>query len=452
MADPTQDTGGEAQQQEQSPDALDVAQDTFDTAKDVDELTHHEISEKLGLRKKEEPEGEGQEGGEQAEQPASGETSLKPEGPETPAGENAVNPAEKVADQGAKGAGKAGAGVAEDAVADAGADVAADAALEGGALLGAEAGLEAGALATAPESLGASLAVPVAIEGAKAGWKYKWWVIAVIICLLLGGLIMAYYFISKFFSFDKSSPVANSAVSSIESSVGSGKIVFDSANDLAKIKNADIGENPLKMMDYLSQKHESIEIHFSGLVAPGATITQENDQSAFDVTAADNIKCTDTSTNAKIIEFPINLNTKFDWKSKVLSNYSDKIRCAVGYYPKIDSPVSGKFSSTYGPGEFSVLELEKFAPMAAQEKTAEITDEILGANDDLGIDKNGDNNLLPTNVVLNPLYIKTNLSKTGSGVIDTLKSTIQKVYENQPGQGVIPSTADDGIGLKVKFL
>ena len=313
-----------------------------------------------------------------------------------------------------------------------------------------------GSAIAAPETGGLSLLVPAVTTLITKGYqflrKYRWWFLAAIF-FMSGGFIflLIYYTIFSHFHTDTSDTQNQALISDVTNLAASDKITFESPDDLSKIKDGEIGLNSLKMIKYLASKHDGLTIHYSGAKDVSDPDKKENAPSEFDITAVDKIKCTDTATKNKSVEFPISLNPKFDWQSQIPTGSINSVICAVSYYPMIEAPVKGPYADKFGPGEFKLAELTTFAPMASQEKTAELTNEIISANLVQGIDPNSEDSLLPQKIEIPKIYADSNLAHSGGGVPEELKSKIDEVYQNKNEyEGV--AVSDDSIGLHISFL
>jgi hypothetical protein len=410
--------------------------------------------------------------------PEAGAESVAPEAAETLAPEAAEAAAEVPAEAVAPGA--AGA-VAEAGTAEAAEVVGAGTAEAVGAA-GTEAGILATGAATAPETMGIGAAVAAgaagAMEVAKAAEKTakqikkasgglvdidptqkirhkatKWGLILAItlpILFVVLFVILIVYFIFPRFHTDTSNTQNQALISDVTNLATAGKITFESPDDLSQIQKGEIGLTSLKMIKYLASKHDGLTIHYSGTKAVSNPDKKENDPSEFDVTAVDKIKCTDTATKNKLVEFPISLNPKFNWQSQIPTGSIDSVICAVSYYPTLEPPVKGPYADKFGPGEFKLAELTTFAPMASQEKIMELTDEIISANSAQGIDPTSEDSLLPQKIEIPKIYTDSNLAH-GGGALEELKSKIDEVYQNKDEyEGVTAS--DDSIGLHISFL
>ena len=341
---------------------------------------------------------------------------------------------------GAAGAGGTAAAGAGTAAATTGGTAAAGTAAATG---GAEAVTIAGAgAAGAAETAGVSLAVAAAAIAAQEAKKQadkktpqqKAMYAFIILTLLALPLIIILITVSAVvprISFDKDDPVSRATISSIETMLAAGKIKFtNKREDLEKIKSGEIGKGALETINNLGKSHEQISIHYTGIreYAPG--LTKANDSFEFDITSVDKIKCTDTANGTQLTEFPIYLNLNYDWKSLVLPSYSDKVICAVGYYPTINSPTSTTYKDLFSPGEFPIQELPERAKMAVQEKSAELIDEIISQDRLLGIDSTTSESLLPMKISLDSALVDRNYKQsTTLGISVALSDRIKQAYK-----------------------
>jgi hypothetical protein len=199
---------------------------------------------------------------------------------------------------------------------------------------------------------------------------------------------------------------------------------------VAKIKNGDIGQNSVEMINYLAKRHQKIQINYNPKDATASTVTTgQNEPYEFDVVSADEIKCTDTTKNTEGPSFPINLSSTFNWSAQSAIENPDNYLCAVSYFPKLNSAVSNEFSKTFGPGEFRLSQIQSSGPMATQEKMAEVTSEAVSVNSNLGINVQSDQNILPNKVVLDS-KIATAVAKSGVTVADKLAPLEKEYYPN----------------------
>lgn len=297
-----------------------------------------------------------------------------------------------------------------------------------------------------------------AAAGGGAATAVSWPVVLIVlaIILLIIIILIVVAIVAPKLSFDKNDPVNQQTVASIQSYVSSDKIVFaNGGSDMQKIEKGEMGKPALDTINNLAKLHEQIHIHYTGTreYAPGQVGT--NDSFEFDIIAVDKIKCTDTSSNTKAIEFPIYLNLNYNWQSLVLPNYSDKIVCAVGYYPNINSPVSTTYKDQFSPGEFPIQQLPARAKMAAQEKTAQLIDEIVSQDRLLGIDSNSHESLLPAKITLDQTMLEKNIKRSNTeGLNSVLAEKIKQAYSATDSN--LPHTLLEPIknynGLHVSFL
>lgn len=304
---------------------------------------------------------------------------------------------------------------------------------------------------------GAATAGGAAAGGAAAtaiSWPVVLIVLAIILLIIIIMIVVA--IVAPKLSFDKNDPVNQQTVASIQSYISSDKIVFaNSSSDMQKIEKGEMGKPALDTINNLAKLHEQIYIHYTGTreYAPGQVGV--NDSFEFDIIAVDKIKCTDTSSNTKAIEFPIYLNLNYNWQSLVLPNYSDKIVCAVGYYPNINSPVSTTYKDQFSPGEFPIQQLSARAKMAAQEKTAQLIDEIVSQDRLLGIDSNSHESLLPAKITLDQTMLEKNIKRSNTEGLDSvLAEKIKQAYNTTNSE--LPHTLLEPIknynGLHISFL
>lgn len=309
----------------------------------------------------------------------------------------------------------------------------------GGAAAGGAAGSaagSAGAGTVAGTTGGAATAGGAAAGGTAAGgaaattvsWPVVLIVLAIILLIIIIMIVVA--IVAPKLSFDKNDPINQQTVASIQSYISSDKIVFaNGSSDMQKIEKGEMGKPALDTINNLAKLHEQIHVHYTGTreYAPGQVGV--NDSFEFDIIAVDKIKCTNTSSNTKAIEFPIYLNLNYNWQSLVLPNYSDKIVCAVGYYPNINSPVSTTYKDQFSPGEFPIQQLPARAKMAAQEKTAQLIDEIVSQDRLLGIDSNSHESLLPAKITLDQTMLEKNIKRSNTeGLNSVLAEKIKQAY------------------------
>lgn len=375
------------------------------------------------LKKEEEPEekpaeGEGDGGSDvPAEEPEVGAPT-----PEEGVGEAAEGAEAGVAEGagmeaglGAEGAGEVGAGLEAGAAesAMAGSELAIGAGLppvalaEGGAATGAAAAGTAGATAAAGAAAGAEAAAATTAAAATAPVAWPVWLIAIAIILGIGLIVIIAVVITSIISIsstDTSTSANQAIVSQVESAVLAKKLELTNSTDLDKIKQGEIAAPALKAIASLSKKHENIKINYnlddSGGTTTTTSATPQNNPYEFDVAAVDKIKCTNTASDTKNTEIAISLEKNFDWAKIIPANTSDSILCAVGYYPQLDAVKNGAFAASFGPGEFRLKDLAAAGPKAAQEKTAELTDEIIAMRDDLQIDPSGEAAAVPIQITV----------------------------------------------------
>jgi len=376
---------------------------------DDEQAGEGEDAEEQSAEADEEPDEAGEEPGEESEGDTDTQTADEPE-PE------AEGSGEAAAESEATEAGTAEAGVAE-----------------GGAAETATATAEAEAVA------GEAAAVETAVvegEAAAAGTLSGGWIIALII---LGILIIFFIVMMVVAIFarkaktNKADPAQAAQISTIKTAVASGNVGYDDPSSMTSIQNGDIGIESLSTQANLSKKHTWVRFHYLGA---NSTYLYENQPYEFDVTEVDRIKCTDPNTKSKIIDIPIVLDVNFDWSSLLAGNNPELI-CAEGYYPLIESQIKGKYYDVFSPGEFKLSNIATAGPALAQEKVAEIADEVISYNKENSVDNDSDASLLPRTIQINSKYNSANLAKTGPGVKDQLTNLVNSTYANPESDGGI---------------
>lgn len=333
----------------------------------------------------------------------------------------------------------------------------------GAGVAGAAGGAGAGAAAGGAAGSAAAAGGAVAAEGGAAagggiiaavGWPVILIVLAIVIIIIIIFIIIA--IVAPRLSFDKNDPANQQTISRIESSIASNHLILANKNeDMEKIRNGEIGKGALETIANLSGNHEQISIHYTGIreYAPGTT--KANDSFEFDITSADKIKCTDTATNTRLVEFPLYLNLNYNWQSLALSSYSDSVLCAVGYYPKIDPVIGSDYRNLYSPEEFPIQDLPQKAKMAVQEKTAEIIAEIISQDRLYGIDSQSPDSLLPVKINYDGAMASQNFKSKGTdGIASALQKTINQAYSKlyPDGNFQVLEPINNYVGIHISYL
>lgn len=293
----------------------------------------------------------------------------------------------------------------------------------------------------------------------KRSWKKGKWKMVGGCCLLLAILlilpiIIFVAIIGNFFAFDTNDSSNKAIVQNIDSMEASGKISFVDNQDLNQIKRGEIGISSLKLMNYLAKNHDKIVINYNPKSTSGnsSTVIGDNERYEFDIVAVDEIKCT-SSSGGKQITIPINLSSLYNWAQHSTNIISGDYLCASGYYPKTQTALNGTYAANFGPGEFPLEAIGTYGPMAAQEKLAEITADILDGNSRLGVAADSEGSILPAQIEIDKVYSGPSLKNKSVTVLSELKNKIDAAYpaiESTARQGVIP--ANKKYGVHVSFL
>lgn len=235
--------------------------------------------------------------------------------------------------------------------------------------------------------------------------------------------------------YDKTDSDNAATLISVQNSINQGVLTFDSSESQQKILDGDVSDKTLKLLEYLSSNHELIKIYYVKSLQAGT----ENEAYEFDIGIIDKIKCTNTATAQKAIELPVDLTINADWTSMV-NGLDGNLLCALGYYPTIDKPTMGKYADLFGPPQFRLSDITKYGPVAAQEKTVETIDEIIGLNKFRGIANDSDQSLLPYSLTINSKFYGFNL-------MDNTKATLRQALSTSLNQAYVKS--EDGVGLQV---
>jgi hypothetical protein len=289
-------------------------------------------------------------------------------------------------------------------------------------------------------------------------WKENKWKVVGNSCIFLAILMILPFIliiaaVGKFLSFDTTSDTNKQTVSSIESLQSSGFLSFVDDKDLEKIKTGEIGQNSIEMINYLAKRHKKIQINYSPASGSATSTPSGNQPYEFDIVSVDEIKCTDTIKNIQGPSIPIYLSSAFDWTQSAGINNPDDYLCAVSYYPKLGSAVAGKYSKTFGPGEFRLSQLKSSGPMAAQEKMAEVASEAVSVNSNLGINVQSDQNILPIRVSLDD-KIAGAMTIAGKTVLDELAPLEKQFYPNivdQKTEGIVEGKGQN-YGVHIAYL
>lgn len=287
----------------------------------------------------------------------------------------------------------------------------------------------------------------------KEYWKQNKWRIIGGSCLVLALLAIAPFIImivmiSKFLFSDNTEPTNKAIINSISSLSSSGRLFFTSSGDLDAIKNGEISQNSLKMINYLAKKHQRIEINYSPKT--DETSTGANEPYEFDIVSVDEIRC--SVNGQKVGSVPIYLNSDYDFVSAAKNIPSNAI-CASSYYPNIEAQIKSVYYDQFSPGEFLAGEIATRGKMAAQEKLAEAIDDILKANANLKIDSSSDDSVLPVTITIDDKYATINQKDNSAGVLLVMKEKISHYYPtaDSSSSGVV-KTVGQKYGLHIGFL
>ncbi len=383
------------------------------------------------------------------------------------AGGKVVGAGEKAADAGSKAVG-AGEKVAElgGQAANAGAK-----AVEGAEAIGegAVAAAEGAEIAAAPETLGVSLAAVAATEVAKNAPKVaktaikigkegvkikegvesadrlakkgvKWLACCAIIAIIPIAYTM--YVVEKLYQLNPAVWAVKAIKSLLKNSTSSGALVFDDPASQKAIDENQISEGSLRIMTDISKQYK-VTIHYKG--SPSPATGKENEPYEFDITSAGEIKCTDVTSNKKI-EPPtkISLEYDFNWPS-VVAPGTENYLCAVGYYPKLESPITSLGSSLYGPGEFALRDIATYGPQAAQQQIYEVGELILRKSAE---NSEKESDFPVSKILVPPLYFDSNLKTGMSGIGETLTRRAKEIFPDlSPNEIIKKDTNTKGVHI-----
>lgn len=287
----------------------------------------------------------------------------------------------------------------------------------------------------------------------KEYWKQNKWRIIGGSCLVLALLAIAPFIImivmiSKFLFSDNTEPTNKAIINSISSLSSSGRLFFTSSGDLDAIKNGEISQNSLKMINYLAKKHQRIEINYSPKT--DETSTGANEPYEFDIVSVDEIRC--SVNGQKVGSVPIYLNSDYDFATAA-KNIPANAVCASGYYPNIEAQIKSVYYDQFSPSEFLAGEIASKGKMVAQEKLAEAIDDILKANANLKIDSSSDDSVLPVTITIDDKYATINQKDNSAGVLLVMKEKISHYYPtaDSSSSGVV-KTVGQKYGLHISFL
>lgn len=287
----------------------------------------------------------------------------------------------------------------------------------------------------------------------KEYWKNNKWKIIGGSCLALALLAIAPFIIlivmiSKFLFSDNSEPTNKAIINSISSLNSSQRLFFTGSGDLDAIKNGEIAQNSLKMINYLAKKHQRIEINYSPKTAE--TTTGTNEPYEFDIVSVDEIRC--SQNGQKVGAIPIHLNSDYDFAAAA-KNIPDSAICASGYYPNIELEAQTAYREQFSSGEFRSSEIVAKGKMAAQEKLAEVVEDIFQANSYLKIDSDSEDSVLPATITIDDKYATINQKDNSAGVLVVMKDKILHYYPtgDLSGGGVVKSTGQK-YGIHISYL
>ncbi len=287
----------------------------------------------------------------------------------------------------------------------------------------------------------------------KEYWKQNKWRIIGGSCLVFALLAIAPFIImivmiSKFLFSDNTEPTNKAIINSISSLSSSQRLFFTGSGDLDAIKNGEISQNSLKMINYLAKKHQRIEINYSPKT--DETSTGANEPYEFDIVSVDEIRC--SVNGQKVGSVPIYLNSNYDFVSAAKNIPSNAI-CASGYYPNIEAQIKSAYFDQFSPGEFLAGEIATRGKMVAQEKLAEITEDIFKANSNLKINSSSDDSVLPAAITIDDKYATINQKDNSAGVLVVMKDKIAHYYPtaDSSSTGVLKSTGQK-YGIHISFL
>lgn len=287
----------------------------------------------------------------------------------------------------------------------------------------------------------------------KKYWKDNKWKIIGRSCLVLALLAIAPFvitivMISKFLFSDNNEPTNKAIINSISSLNSSQRLFFTGSGDLDAIKNGEIAQNSLKMINYLAKKHQRIEINYSPKTAEitGGT----NEPYEFDIVSVDEIRC--SQNGQKVGTIPIYLNYNYDFATAA-KDIPDSAICASGYYPNIELKTQTMYHEHFSPGEFGVSEIATKGKMAAQEKLAEVVEDIFQANSYLKINSDSEDSVLPATIIIDDKYATINQKDNSAGILVVMKEKILHYYPagDLSGGGVVKST-EQKYGIHISYL
>ena len=287
----------------------------------------------------------------------------------------------------------------------------------------------------------------------KEYWKDNKWKIIGGSCLVLALLAIAPFIImivmiSKFLFSDNSEPTNKAIINSISSLNSAQRLFFTGSGDLDAIKNGEIAQNSLKMINYLAKKHQRIEINYSPKTAE--TTGDGNEPYEFDIVSVDEIRC--SQNGQKVGTIPIYLNYNYDFATAA-KDIPDNAICASGYYPNIELKTQSTYYEQFSPNEFKANEIASKGKMVAQEKLAEVVEDIFQANSYLKIDSDSEDSVLPATIIIDDKYATINQKDNSAGLLAVMKEKILHYYptSNLSNNGVVKSNKQK-YGIHISYL
>lgn len=244
--------------------------------------------------------------------------------------------------------------------------------------------------------------------------------------IMVIGIVYSYV---KLLHLDLLSSAGQAIVSLFHRNTASGNLQFTDPASQDAIKNGDISESAIRVLNGISSKYK-ITVNFTGT----STVTgQENQPYEFDITTAGVIDC--ALGNEKLTPIPISLSPNFNWSNTIVAD-KESASCAVGYYPGLDSPISGEYSYL-DPGVFSLQNISTFGPKASLEESARVIDDASSINSTAVA--NTDQQDIP----LKKLTLNSDIYNPISSSIET---SIKGAYPDQvPSEIIVKSPSAQGI-------
>lgn len=193
-------------------------------------------------------------------------------------------------------------------------------------------------------------------------------ILLVVIALIIIGIVLMLLFVAvNYFSMANS---GNSSATSTDSATdivalnSSGKLIFEDPSELTRIQNNEVNTQLLSIIDNLASQHDYMKI------------TVDDKNLSFSITESDTIKCVDTNNNK--VSIPLKLDGSFSLSGITPAPVGDS-KCALNYFPGIESAAEGPYFEYFNKGEFNLSQYSAYSNSIIQEKLTELENESISS-------------------------------------------------------------------------